>query len=148
MYTIITDRIFWIYFIVTLFFIIIGSGLIIASNDINLIAITLLWIISNLALLIIIYYAHEYYYDANASWLFVNVLFITLLIISTIWAGELGNSNAGPLRTMSGLLVVLGGLILYAISNNYYDNYIISYWISIAYILIWLGFTLYICISS
>lgn len=145
MYTIITDRIFWIYFIVTIFFIIIGSGLIIASNDQNLITITLLWIVSNLILLIIIYHAHEYYYEHNTSWAFVNILFIALLIISTIWAGELGNNNASPLKIISGILILLGGLILYSLSNNCYDIYTIPYWISIGYIIVWLGFTLYIC---
>lgn len=146
MYTIITDRIFWIYFIIILFFLIIGSGLIIVSNDVNLITITILWIISNLALLIIVYYAHEYYYENNRYWVFINALFIALLVIATIWAGELGNNNAGPLRVMSGILILLGGLILYSLSNDEYEKYIIPYWLSIGFLLLWLGFTLYVAL--
>lgn len=147
MYTILTDRIFWIYFIVVLFFLIIGSGLIVSSNDDNLISITILWIISNLALLIIVYHAHEYYSQQNTYWIFINVLFILLLVLSTIWAGELGNNNAGPLRAMSGILVLLGGLILYSLSNNEYESYTIPYWISIVYLLLWFGFTLYVTLN-
>lgn len=147
MYTIITDRVFWIYFIVVLFFLIIGSELIVTSNDENLISITILWIVSNLALLIIVYYAHEYYYQQNTYWIFINALFIALLVVSTIWAGELGNNNAGPLRVMSGILILLGGLILYSLSNNEYDSYTIPYWISIGYLLLWSGFTLYVTLN-
>lgn len=179
MYFIIHDRVFWIYFIVTFFFIIIGVGSILASNDPNVIIISILWLLSNVSLMIIVYHAsikwgpidpennsQICFVDSNAGcfdtgnriWLFINVLFIALLILSILWAGELRNQDGGPLRTMSGILILLGGLILSALASGrlnteYFDIfsaniYNIPFWIAVSYLIIWFGLTLYVVISS
>lgn len=179
MYVIIHDRVFWIYFIVTLFFIIIGVGAILGSDDSNMIIIAILWLLTNVALMILVYHASVNWgpvdpdgnmqvcvVDSNSGcfesnnrvWLFVNILFIVLLIISTLWAGELGNKDAGPLRTMSGILILLGGLILCGLASglisvaltqkSFYNINIVPFWVAVGYLLIWFGLTLYVVISD
>lgn len=173
MRTIINDRIFWIYFIVTLFFIIIGVGAILSSNDPNMIIISIIWLLSNVVLMILVYHASVRWgpvdptnednqicfvddnsgcFDAsNRVWLFINILFIAMLIISTLWAGELGNVDGGPLRTMSGVLMILGGLLLCSLAGGRQfmnDIYVIPFWIAVGYLIIWFGLTLYVALTS
>lgn len=173
MYAIIHDRIFWIYFIVTFFFIIIGVGSIIRSNDPYMLLLSVLWLLSNVALLILTYHASVQWaprdpddddipicvidnnsgcFDAgNRVWLFINLLFVILLIISTLWAAELGNTDAGPLRSMSGIMILLGGLLLCKLvsdRNFTYNVYITPFWIAVVYLLIWFGLTLYVILTS
>lgn len=190
MHAIIHDRIFWIYFIVTFFFIIIGVGAIITSNDPYLVIISILWLLSNVTLMILVYHASVRWgpvdtdeiqicvVDSNSGcfdpdnrvWLFVNVLFIVLLIISVLWAAELGNPDGGPLRTLSGVLILLGGLMLCAFATgrlnsqdcshilgnvdpqksvtSYGNVYTTPFWIAVGYLVIWLGLTLYVVLSS
>jgi hypothetical protein len=164
MYSIINDRIFWIYLIVTLFFLIIGVGSILMSNDPNFIILSVMWLLGNIALMIIVYHtsikwgppdSQICFIDDNSGcfdsgnrvWLFVNFLFIALLIISILWAGELGNS--GSLNNMSGILILLGGLMLFQLLNHKSKtNYLnISFWICIFYLVIWFGLTLYSIIN-
>src|SRR5436190_807381 len=116
MYNIIDDRIFWIYVIITLFFIIIGIGLIVSSNDANLIAINILWLISMLALMINAYYI----YNENESYfkLFIIIIFISLLIISVLWTGELWNKNDNQLLLIFTMLILLGGFILFNLRTD------------------------------
>lgn len=173
MYDVIHDRVFWIYFVVTFFFIVIGISSIVVSNNSALIAISIFWLLSSIALMIIVYQASirwgpkdpfsEYSqiciidtnsgcFDAgNRVWLFINLLFLALLIISVLWAAELGNSEAGPLRSMSGVLILLGGLLMarLAITGNiYFDVCTIHFWIAVSYILIWFGLTLYVILAA
>jgi hypothetical protein len=187
MQTVIHDRIFWIYFIVTLFFIIIGVGAIVTSNDPYLIIISILWLISNVTLMILVYHASVRWapvdtddvqicvVDSNSGcfdpdnrvWLFVNIIFILLLIISVSWAVELGNPDGGPLKTLSGVLILLGGIVLCAFATgklNYRECrpllgnldpkktglstiYTIPFWVAIGYLVIWLGLTLYVVLG-
>jgi len=173
------DRIFWIYFIVTLFFVIIGLGSIISSNPVILtpevnnlyimLIIALLWLLANVSLMIIVYHASVTWSPTdhndslicvvdsssccfesnNRIWLFINILFITLLIISTLWAGELYNNDAGPLRTISGILILLGGLILSVIViDSRINSYMNPFWISVIYLIIWFSLTLYVVITD
>ena len=168
------DRIFWIYFIVTLFFVIIGLGSIITSNPVidNLyimLIIALLWLLGNVSLMIIVYHASitwsptddndslicvvdsnsQCFESNNRIWLFINILFISLLIISSLWAGELYNNDAGPLRTMSGILILLGGLILSVIViDSRINSYMNPFWISVIYLIIWFSLTLYVVITD
>ncbi len=142
MYSIIDDRIFWIYVIITLFFIIIGVGLIVSSKDTNLIAINILWLISMLALMISAYYI----YNENQSYLkfFIIIIFISLLIISVLWTGELWNKNDNQLLLIFTMLILLGGIILFNLRSNTNDVNTISYWSSLIFITIWLCLVLYI----
>jgi hypothetical protein len=142
MYSIIDDRIFWIYVIITLFFIIIGIGLIVSSNDANLISINILWLISMLALMINAYYI----YNENENYfkIFVIIIFISLLIISVLWTGELWNKNDNQLLIIFTMLILLGGLILFNLRIETNEINTISYWSSLIFITIWLCLILYI----
>lgn len=170
MHIITNDRIFWIYFIITLFFVIIGMSTIVISDDPYLIVISILWFLSNVALMILVYHVSinwgpknpsnneqicvvdtnsQCFDENNRTWLLVNLLFIILLIFSVLWAGELRNTDESPLRTISGIVILLGGLILCALAkgNNFmYHIYITPFWVAIAYLLIWFGLTLYVVI--
>lgn len=183
MAVIVNDRVFWIYFIVTLFFIIIGVGAILGSDDPHMIVIAVFWLLSSVALMIVVYHtsinwgpvnpesdtqicvidANSGCFDAiNRVWLFINVLFIVLLILATLWAGELGNQDGSPLRSMSGVLILLGGLILCGLAGGrlnaednhvifdhkfVHDIHIIPFWVAVGYLIIWFGLTLYVVIT-
>jgi len=142
MYNVIDDRIFWIYVIITLFFIIIGVGLIISSNDPNLISINILWLISMLALMINAYYI----YNDNENYfkIFIIIIFISLLIISVLWTGELWNKNDNQLLIIFSILILLGGFILFGLRTESNDINTISYWSSLIFVTIWLCLILYI----
>jgi uncharacterized membrane protein YjjP (DUF1212 family) len=142
MYNVIDDRIFWIYVIITLFFIIIGVGLIISSNDLNLISINILWLISMLALMINAYYI----YNDNDNYfkIFIIIIFISLLIISVLWTGELWNKNDNQLLIIFSILILLGGFILFGLRTEGTDINTISYWSSLIFVTVWLCLILYI----
>jgi CDP-diglyceride synthetase len=142
MYNIIDDRIFWVYVIITLFFIIIGVGLIISSNDPNLIAINILWLVSMLALMINAYYIYND--NDNLFKVFIVIIFISLLIISVLWTGELWNKNDNQLLIIFSVLILLGGFILFGLRIESDDINTVSYWTSLIFVTIWLCLILYI----
>lgn len=168
MYNLLYDRIFWIYFIIALFFIILGIGFIISATDTYMLIIALLWLLSVILLLIIVYHGSIYwspgppnnpicvadgttsYFDpSNRVWLSINILFVLLLVFSVLWAAELINVDGGVLRMLSGVLILLGGLILCTLSTNYsYLNAAVPFWASVAYLFIWFGLTMYIIMTS
>lgn len=154
------DRVFWIYFIITLFFIIVGITLL--SPGFNQESfITILWIMSNLSLMLMVYHASltwqphtticiidnnsGCFQSGNRVWLFINILFITLLIISAMWAGEFNNTTETYLKTTTGIMMLLGGLILFSLSNYNNDNIdsIIILCFTIFYLISWLFLTIY-----
>jgi hypothetical protein len=156
---ILSDRIFWIYFIITIFVIIIGVTFIVTSSNLsnaNLLILICLWIITNICLMIMIYLSSYrlgpsgicvidpdsncFSYD-NRIWLFVNIIYVLLLIISILWGCELNNTDPGPLRDMSGILILLGGILLIGLSID--RIYSVLFWISFLYLLIWYILTLY-----
>ena len=167
MYNLLYDRIFWIYCIIALFFIILGIGFIISATDTYMLIIVILWLLSVVLLLIVVYHGSIYwspgppgnpicvadnsicYFEpSNRVWLYINILFVLLLILSVFWAAELININNGVMRTLSGILILLGGLILCSLSTNYsYLNATIPFWASVGYLFIWFGLTMYIIIS-
>ena len=137
---IIDDRIFWIYVIISLFFIIIGLGLIINSNNKDTIAISILWLIAVLALMLNAYY--NYAVNEGYFKLFVIVLFISLLIVSVLWAGELWNKSNNQLLIIFSILALLGGFILLNFNIDNFNS--INFWTSLIYLVIWLCLILYI----
>ena len=166
---IIYDRIFWIYFIVTLFFITIGLYLIFSTNRPNLLGISVLWILGNVLLMIIVYkiiiscspldssespicfidpkgYCFE---RNNRSWLYINVLFIAMLIVSTLWAEELSNPESGPLGGMAGVLLLLGGLLLYHLSKKLITSseVYVPFIMTVIYLVIWFVLTVYVVVN-
>lgn len=164
MYTIMHDRIFWIYLIVTLFFVVIGIGSIIGSADIYTIGISLLWLISNIALMIVIYHTAMDWApidpatdsvmcvadpgcmkSSNRIWIMINILFIVLLLLSTLWAAELYNVDAGVLQNLSGIFILIGGILLCGLTMKCTNQLrcALSFWSAVAYLLIWFGLTLY-----
>lgn len=170
MYVIIHDRVFWIYFIITLFFIILGIRFILLSSDPFMYLLSFFWLLSNFLLILIIYSSSSIWapinphndtqicvIDHNSNcfepnnriWLFINILFIIILIFSTLWASELGNDDGSHLKTMSGVLILIGSILLSNLLSfrNSSSTHFLTYtpfWISVIYILLWLGLTLYV----
>jgi hypothetical protein len=142
MYDVLYDRIFWIYVIITVFFIIIGMGLIISSNDLNIISISILWLISILALMINVY--HLYIENDNHVKIFVIIIFISLLIIAVIWAGELWNQNNNQLLIILCVLILLGGVILFNLRTKSDNINTVTFWTSLIFISVWIGLTIHI----
>ena len=124
---IIYDRVFWIYFIIALFFVIVGMSLIMSSNDPYLIYVSVIWLIANVALIILAYQTSIVWGPKNSNngelvcfvdkdsrcfdsknrvWLFVNLIFIVILILQVLWASELYNvGNYG--RTLIGVFILI-----------------------------------------
>lgn len=167
MAVIIYNRIFWIYFMVTLFFIIIGVGLILASTDPNRLVVAILWLLGNIALLILVYHSSINWgpdgqicvidsnsgcFDAdNRVWLFVNILFIVLLIFGVLWAAEFNNKDSGPLLTISGVIIILGGLLFAGLATGWQflnNPHIIPFWVAVVFLIIWFALTLYVAITA
>lgn len=168
MYDLLYDRIFWIYFIVALFFTILGIGYIITTLDSYMLIIAILWLLSIVLLLIIVYHGSIYwspgapdsptcvidrnsrcFEPSNRTWLIINLLFVVLLILSTLWAAELSDPDAGTMRALSGILILIGGLTLCGLSTNHsYLEATIPFWSSVAYLFIWFGLTMYIVLSQ
>lgn len=157
-----TNRIFWIYFIITFFVIIIGTMALINSNDNNMIWIGILWILSNVILLIIVYgiFLHQYDFpkkwDDNSKWKIIfpchpfmsliNLFFIISLILSTIWVFELSSKNNSLVSSISGIFIIIFGLALTCFTPTICNQYLLSlpFWLSTIYILIWFSLTFYV----
>lgn len=159
---IIQDRIFWIYLIITLFFTIIGITFISHSNR-DIVIISILYLIANTSLLFIIYYASNHLQSDNVCiidknsdcfnpnnriWLFINLIYIIILILSILWACELNNDN--NVKSISGILILIGALLIcgLGIIRKYRDNNILlsPFWYSIIYLSIWFVLTIYVLV--
>ncbi len=169
---IIYDRIFWIYFSVTLFFIIIGmTSMISYATNLKTLIISMIWLISMILLMIVIYHASltwgpkdpqcgsaicvadpqsGCFESNNRIWLMINIIFVVLLLLSTLWANEINNSIASmssvKISDMASILIILGGLWLFSLNfynrNNNNSN-ILSYWIIVCYVILWFGLSFY-----
>lgn len=158
----IEDRIFWIYFIVTIFFIIVGTFSLIQTSSPWIIV---LWFLSNLALMIIVYHttawcapmdtAGDYvcvidedsccFDPNNRIWLLINILFIILLVTSVVWAGAKENNVIGIIMLFLGLIFLI--LITKRIDEKYEHSKVftkchIPFWMYVFYITIWTILTL------
>jgi hypothetical protein len=182
MYEIIDNRTFWIYFIVTFIFIVIGTTFILNSDNYYKFIIMFIWMISNVLLLCLVYHSSyllsplikiqpslnsknlgnqlstNIYKDCcvidsdskclepkNRIWLYINILYIILLILSTVWATECNNLNAKGFLTCSGVIIILGGLLLSSYSGNdiIYNPSIFS----IGHLTIWICLSIYVAIK-
>jgi hypothetical protein len=178
MYQIIDNRTFWIYFIITFIFIVIGTTFILISDNYYKFAIMFIWMISNVLLLCLIYHssyllspliklkpcsenylASNTYKDCcvidsdskclepkNRIWLYINILYIVILILSTVWATELNNVNAKGFLTCSGVIIIMGGLLLSLHSGNDIINNPSIF--SIGHLTIWICLSIYVAIKS
>lgn len=175
MTSVIDDRVFWIYFIVTLFFIILGLSMILSSGDPHAIILSVVWLISMVVLMVIVYDASRKWdpnrddgsnqvclldsqswcvTPSNKMWFVVNILFVLLLILSTVWAAELHNTESSPTGTISGVVILLGGLLLCGLTAGANGSALhinstltVPFWVAIVYLLLWLGLTLYITLN-
>jgi hypothetical protein len=146
MHVIINNRIFWIYLIITIFFIIIGIRFLAVTNDNNIIIICILWFLSIVLLMIMVIDLSVKY--VKSLWVFVNVLFIFLLIMTVFWTAEFSNSGEDYIKTILGIIILLGALLISILIVNKSSNYIYQgiFWINVCYILIWLSLTLYVTV--
>ena len=129
------DRIFWIYFIIVLFFIIVG---ITTMQNVSP-TIIVLWLIANLSLLILMYYAISLkeYPDYNVinfvdNRILINCLFIIILILASLWIGNITSTSSDVL----GIILLISGLMLADITTRYH---ITSLLFGIIFLTIWWG---------
>jgi hypothetical protein len=144
------NRIFWIYFIIGLFFIIIGMTFIMAAPTPHMLALGIVWMLSNILLLIIVYHIYIAWRDRAhyTTLLLLNLLFLGMLILSVLWAGELTKAEGSTLQTMAGILIIIGGLFLAGSPTaefNKNNNLIIG--LVSLYLVIWLILTLYVLLG-
>lgn len=118
---------FWIYFIITLFFIIIGLGSLITGGISAWIVI--FWLLSTIFLMITIFYTCSNLEQT----VLLNILFVSMLIISYIWTFEVRNRE-NNLDSVAGISLLLGGLIL----SLSVKKYTVPFWAIVAYLLVWL----------
>lgn len=163
----IQDRIFWIYFIIALFFIIIGLTCLSYYNNSYVYILATLWLLASIFFLIIIYYTSILwnpidddnllicFVDAdvgclkssNKFWLFINCFFIFILIFSVLWTSELSNPNPSFLKPFSGIIILISSLFLFSICLPYLRNNSLFYWAFLFFLLIWFCLTLYSVLS-
>ena len=142
MTVIIYDRIFWIYFIVMVFFLIIGLNFIITNTSLTnskAIIIGMFWAISIINIFIVIYFLTHYItYQAtclesnNRSLLIINIIFILILILATIWTTDFK-------QPLLGVGVLIGSLIICAYSYPFP----FVFWLALTFLLLWLSITFY-----
>lgn len=146
------DRGFWIYIIITLFFIIIGASLILRSKVPNSSFISILWSIANIFLMTLVYNVstcctiEENVCKNRTFWLVINSLFIILLLISTIWAGELSNRENNKVLKTTGVMMILGGIVVYKVTSDkigFINHCNLSSWVFVGYLFIWFGLLMY-----
>jgi hypothetical protein len=104
-------RKFWLYFIVILFFIIIGMTLISTYNFL----IFLLWIVPMISLLFIIYYLDDESKTLGRS-ILVNTLFILILILNIFWISEYINGN--EFNKYIGVIIAIMFLFFITLARN------------------------------
>lgn len=165
------DRVFWIYFIITLFFVIIGISSILSSANAYLVFISLVWLITNVCLMVLVYITSINWWknensqvcppvtsitdpssgcfkENNRIWLYINILFFLLLLASTIWASEINNTSDSLVKPICGILILLGGLLLANLTNFYVDTIIQPFWLAVTYLLLWTGLNIFIALTN
>ena len=136
------DRIFWLYFLIVLFFVIIGITSFFSVGRFSLstlVVIATLWLVAQLALLFMIYYGtcnQEFSSLRNTSMI---ILFIVLLIISVIWVGQL----EGEFSPLYGSLILLIGILFIII--GYGTKIGVA---GIIFLVIWWGLSMYAAVSE
>lgn len=149
------DRIFWIYCLISLFFTILGVVYLSQSGQ----YLILPWILANGCLLYCAYVLSLAYapfsncsnielydekgciYKSSWMWIFVNLIYLAILVVSLLWCTEYSNEQAGLFRSTSTILVIIGGFALLALARNFekkYNYFSPFFWLIIAFILIWL----------
>jgi hypothetical protein len=143
MTVIIYDRVFWIYFIVMSFFLIIGLNFIITNTlltNSKAIIIGMFWAISIINIFIVIYYLTHFITSQlmpcpeknNRSLLIINIVFIVILILATVWTTDFK-------QPLLGVGVLIGSLIICAYSYPFP----FVFWLSLTFLLLWLSITFY-----
>jgi len=106
---------FWLYFIIVSFFSILGLGVLLNQQLQSCASLVVAgWLIANFALLIVIY-AASLNRDCQ-NWWFVNVAFISSLVLSVLWAWQ--DSVNNDIQIIIGVLILLLGLVLCGFANN------------------------------
>lgn len=155
MYSILNDRVFWIYTIITLFVAIIG--LVMLAN-INNYLLTVIWLLSLLLLLIVIYHLSNHwcpnqslciidpdsqcFRPARRMWLIINLTYVVTLILMIVWVGEMANISFNTVM----FAVLLAILALFLLCLSYNSNMIVPIYFSTALFAIWIIIALYLVV--
>lgn len=121
-------RVFWIYFIVTLFFLIIGLGSLFATSAPLWLILT--WTLATLLLMVATYFT---YLEFNQIW-WLTVLFVFMLVVSHMWTFEVTDRQTD---TLASLTLVLAGLVL----TLNVTKYPVAFWCLVGYLLFWFALT-------
>lgn len=123
-YNILTDRVFWIYFIITLFFVIMGLYFIISLRGQYMIYVSIFWLSSLVILMVVIYHASinwgpdnvcvvdndsGCFEKSNRLWLLINLLFLIMLVLAVLWTCEFNNAQS---QIFVSIFILLCGLLL------------------------------------
>lgn len=129
------DRSFWIYFIMILFFTILGIWILIISGNRNSLFIGSLWVLSNLLLLYLSYIINKVVVNV----IYLNILLSVILLSSLFWVGSTSNNNVDTTDTISGVLIILASIILLKMIPKYSN----LFWGIMGYIFLWIFLSLY-----
>lgn len=172
MQKILYDRIFWIYFTITIFFVIIGISCLLQISlqmgaNWDLAFVILFWLGGNIALLLAIYEIsiswgekqniHDLpiplcireddnspcFQASNKIWVAVNILFLIILVLSVLWAAEL--QNTVNLTEQESLVLSNSAifLIICGILLIALSRTKLAFQISLIFISIWVGLGFY-----
>lgn len=149
------DRVFWVYCLVSLFFTILGIVFLSYNNKGTYLIFP--WTVGNICLLYCVYMLSLSYIPfqictarvldnpclikSSWKWISVNVIYLAILIISLLWCVDYGNPQAGIFRSISVVLVLIGGLALLAFYRDVekYYNYVSPFfWTLVGFLLVWL----------
>ena len=119
------DRLFWVYFIIVLVFIIIGIS---ALLSLNFYVLAALWVLLNILLLLAVYFLLRSCLT-NCEYGVVWCLFIAGLLLNLGWAIELGSAQSNTqIRDGLGILALGFGLVLTALACKQEGNYLPYNW--------------------
>lgn len=162
MYTIFNDRIFWIYLIITLSFIIIGFHYFLMNT---IYYISIVWLLTMIFLMVVVYHISimlapvdtnsgipvcvvdnnvDCLSKSNRLWVVINAVYFLLLILSVSWVYEFTNSFTHNTKPIFGIIIILLGIFLCKISYNIYQNkYTVTFWAAFLFTFFWFCMTLY-----
>lgn len=132
-------RVFWIYAMISIFFSVLGMLYLVEFTTKHTVWISVLWLLANIILTVLVYCVVSDIEPCflDITWILANTVFVLILVFSVIWAGELSTDSNSALGVSSGILIVLGGLLLSSAASG------ISFFMGCAYVIVWISLCIY-----
>lgn len=145
------DRSFWIYFIVTTFFIILGVQPLFQNLDIYSV---IFWVVANYLLMAMVYLVSvrlsprdnndcamclidcevDFHSTRNRAWFWINIFYIILLVLSVIWAWSIYDSRL----FIGAIILIVISIMISICCQCRYEQLCSSFYLSILYLLVWI----------